>query len=81
MAHVLLYCTEMFIGSFFSLHLQMLTDLNRVDFGSVQDQAGWVCPNCKPERVQELEKGFKDMLAQNANLGLHTSLFIIIIFF
>lgn len=45
---------------------QMLTDLNRVDFANVQEQASWVC-QCEDSMVQQLEQDFKKTLqAQNS---------------
>ncbi|XP_053394041.1 DNA-binding protein RFX2-like isoform X4 [Mercenaria mercenaria] len=45
---------------------QMLTDLNRVDFANVQEQASWVC-QCDDSMVQQLEQDFKKTLqAQNS---------------
>ncbi|XP_052245141.1 DNA-binding protein RFX2-like isoform X4 [Dreissena polymorpha] len=45
---------------------QMLTDLNRVDFANVQEQASWVC-QCEDSTVQQLEQDFKKTLqAQNS---------------
>ncbi|XP_052774823.1 DNA-binding protein RFX2-like isoform X3 [Mya arenaria] len=45
---------------------QMLTDLNRVDFANVQEQASWVC-QCDDSVVQQLEQDFKKTLqAQNS---------------
>uniref|UniRef100_A0AAQ4Q5C0 Transcription factor RFX3 n=1 Tax=Gasterosteus aculeatus aculeatus TaxID=481459 RepID=A0AAQ4Q5C0_GASAC len=37
---------------------QMLSDLNRVDFANVQEQASWVC-QCEEGVVQHLEQDFK----------------------
>ncbi|XP_070564341.1 transcription factor RFX3-like isoform X3 [Ptychodera flava] len=44
---------------------QMLSDLNRVDFANVQEQASWVC-QCEDQVVQRLEQDFK-MTLQNQN--------------
>uniref|UniRef100_A0ABM0GVD5 Transcription factor RFX3-like n=2 Tax=Saccoglossus kowalevskii TaxID=10224 RepID=A0ABM0GVD5_SACKO len=44
---------------------QMLSDLNRVDFANVQEQASWVC-QCDDQVVQRLEQDFK-MTLQNQN--------------
>nr|XP_060642122.1 DNA-binding protein RFX2-like [Anolis sagrei ordinatus] len=49
---------------------QMLSDLNRVDFANVQEQAGWVC-QCPEEEeglVQRLERDFKRALQQQSSL-------------
>ncbi|XP_075236299.1 regulatory transcription factor Rfx [Lycorma delicatula] len=46
---------------------QMLTDLNRVDFHNVQEQASWVC-QCDSELVQRLETDFKVTLQQQNSL-------------
>ncbi|KAM7359194.1 DNA-binding protein RFX2-like [Cochliomyia hominivorax] len=46
---------------------QMLTDLNRVDFHNVQEQAAWVC-QCDPAMVQRLENDFKAALQQQSSL-------------
>ncbi|XP_011436654.3 DNA-binding protein RFX2 isoform X5 [Magallana gigas] len=40
---------------------QMLTDLNRVDFANVQEQASWVC-QCDDAVVQQLQDDFKKTL-------------------
>ncbi|XP_060081474.1 DNA-binding protein RFX2-like isoform X1 [Ylistrum balloti] len=40
---------------------QMLTDLNRVDFANVQEQASWVC-QCDDSVVQQLQEDFKKTL-------------------
>ena len=45
----------------------MLTDLNRVDFLGVQEQASWVC-GCDSETVTRLEESFKATLEQGASL-------------
>lgn len=47
---------------------QMLSDLNRVDFANVQDQASWVC-GCDAEAVAAVEAQFKDALKQQSGLG------------
>lgn len=46
---------------------QMLTDLNRVDFHNVQEQASWVC-QCDYGMVQRLEEDFKSTLRQQNSL-------------
>ncbi|XP_035826803.1 DNA-binding protein RFX2 [Aplysia californica] len=46
---------------------QMLTDLNRVDFTNVQEQASWVC-QCEDVLVQQLEQDFKNTLKQGNSL-------------
>ncbi|KAJ1531999.1 hypothetical protein ONE63_000633 [Megalurothrips usitatus] len=46
---------------------QMLTDLNRVDFHNVQEQASWVC-QCDSQIVQQLETDFKMTLQQQNSL-------------
>ncbi|KAK6188564.1 hypothetical protein SNE40_004716 [Patella caerulea] len=46
---------------------QMLTDLNRVDFANVQEQASWVC-QCDDTVVQQLEQDFKKTLKQQTSL-------------
>ncbi|CAG5133769.1 unnamed protein product [Candidula unifasciata] len=46
---------------------QMLTDLNRVDFTNVQEQASWVC-QCEDSLVQQLEQDFKATLKQGNSL-------------
>ncbi|XP_049732485.1 DNA-binding protein RFX2 isoform X3 [Elephas maximus indicus] len=46
---------------------QMLTDLNRVDFANVQEQASWVC-QCEESVVQRLEQDFKLTLQQQSSL-------------
>ncbi|XP_072255553.1 MHC class II regulatory factor RFX1 isoform X2 [Pyxicephalus adspersus] len=46
---------------------QMLSDLNRVDFTSVQEQASWVC-RCADRVVQRLEQDFKLTLQQQSSL-------------
>ena len=33
----------------------MLSDLNRVDFGNVQEQASWVCNPCSGDVVKTIE--------------------------
>ena len=33
----------------------MLSDLNRVDFNNVHEQASWVCNPCTSEMVREIE--------------------------
>lgn len=37
---------------------QMISDLNRVDFKNVQEQASWVC-ECRDELVCSVEHSFK----------------------
>ncbi|XP_072031161.1 LOW QUALITY PROTEIN: DNA-binding protein RFX2-like [Amphiura filiformis] len=46
---------------------QMLSDLNRVDFANVQEQASWVC-QCEDKVVQKLEQDFKRTLQQQNSL-------------
>uniref|UniRef100_A0A8C1NDY1 Regulatory factor X, 1b (influences HLA class II expression) n=1 Tax=Cyprinus carpio TaxID=7962 RepID=A0A8C1NDY1_CYPCA len=46
---------------------QMLSDLNRVDFTNVQEQASWVC-GCEDGVVQRLEQDFKLTLQQQNSL-------------
>uniref|UniRef100_A0A8D2JER7 DNA-binding protein RFX2 n=1 Tax=Varanus komodoensis TaxID=61221 RepID=A0A8D2JER7_VARKO len=46
---------------------QMLSDLNRVDFSNVQEQASWVC-QCEEGLVQKLEQDFKLTLQQQSSL-------------
>ncbi|XP_055060269.2 MHC class II regulatory factor RFX1 isoform X1 [Misgurnus anguillicaudatus] len=46
---------------------QMLSDLNRVDFTNVQEQAAWVC-GCDDGMVQRLEQDFKMTLQQQNSL-------------
>ncbi|XP_035027373.1 MHC class II regulatory factor RFX1 isoform X3 [Hippoglossus stenolepis] len=46
---------------------QMLSDLNRVDFTNVQEQASWVC-QCDDNVVQRLEQDFKMTLQQQNSL-------------
>ncbi|NXP49429.1 RFX2 protein, partial [Heliornis fulica] len=46
---------------------QMLSDLNRVDFANVQEQASWVC-QCEEGVVQKLEQDFKLTLQQQSSL-------------
>uniref|UniRef100_A0A8C9QUF0 DNA-binding protein RFX2 n=1 Tax=Scleropages formosus TaxID=113540 RepID=A0A8C9QUF0_SCLFO len=46
---------------------QMLSDLNRVDFANVQEQASWVC-QCDETLVQRLEQDFKVTLQQQSSL-------------
>uniref|UniRef100_A0A3Q2Z639 Transcription factor RFX3 n=1 Tax=Hippocampus comes TaxID=109280 RepID=A0A3Q2Z639_HIPCM len=46
---------------------QMLSDLNRVDFANVQEQASWVC-QCEENMVQHLEQDFKATLQQQSSL-------------
>ncbi|XP_042171702.1 MHC class II regulatory factor RFX1a isoform X1 [Oncorhynchus tshawytscha] len=46
---------------------QMLSDLNRVDFANVQEQASWVC-RCEDRVVQQLEQDFKLTLQQQNSL-------------
>ncbi|XP_057896677.1 DNA-binding protein RFX2 isoform X3 [Melospiza melodia melodia] len=46
---------------------QMLSDLNRVDFANVQEQASWVC-QCEEGMVQKLEQDFKLTLQQQSSL-------------
>ncbi|RWS27998.1 DNA-binding protein RFX2-like isoform X4, partial [Leptotrombidium deliense] len=44
---------------------QMISDLNRVDFKNVQEQASWVC-QCDDHLVEQIEQSFK-LLLQEAN--------------
>ncbi|KAF6739151.1 MHC class II regulatory factor RFX1 [Oryzias melastigma] len=46
---------------------QMLSDLNRVDFSNVQEQASWVC-QCEDDVVRRLEQDFKATLQQHNSL-------------
>ncbi|XP_060037952.1 DNA-binding protein RFX2 isoform X2 [Erinaceus europaeus] len=46
---------------------QMLSDLNRVDFANVQEQASWVC-QCDEGIVQRLEQDFKLTLQRQSSL-------------
>ncbi|KAJ8270450.1 hypothetical protein GJAV_G00114830 [Gymnothorax javanicus] len=46
---------------------QMLSDLNRVDFTNVQEQASWVC-QCNESMVQRLEQDFKVTLQQQSSV-------------
>ncbi|XP_075994846.1 MHC class II regulatory factor RFX1a isoform X4 [Genypterus blacodes] len=46
---------------------QMLSDLNRVDFANVQEQASWAC-RCEDRVVQRLEQNFKLTLQQQNSL-------------
>ncbi|XP_036410486.1 DNA-binding protein RFX2-like [Megalops cyprinoides] len=46
---------------------QMLSDLNRVDFTNVQEQASWVC-QCSESVVQRLEQDFKLTLQRQSSL-------------
>uniref|UniRef100_A0A673JFT7 DNA-binding protein RFX2 n=1 Tax=Sinocyclocheilus rhinocerous TaxID=307959 RepID=A0A673JFT7_9TELE len=46
---------------------QMLSDLNRVDFANVQEQASWVC-QCDESVVQRLEQDFKVTLQEQSSL-------------
>ncbi|KAF3687344.1 MHC class II regulatory factor RFX1 Enhancer factor C [Channa argus] len=46
---------------------QMLSDLNRVDFTNVQEQASWVC-QCEDRVVLRLEQDFKMTLQQQSSL-------------
>eukprot|EP01137_Pigoraptor_chileana_P016810 Opistho-2@73936 len=45
----------------------MLSDLNRVDFGNVHEQAAWVC-QCPDDVVRRLEGEFKQYLQQQHTL-------------
>jgi regulatory factor X 1/2/3 len=42
---------------------QMISDLSRVDFRNVQEQASWVC-NCDDDVVEQIEQSFKSLLQQ-----------------
>lgn len=44
---------------------QMISDLNRVDFKNVQEQAYWVC-RCDDEMVEHIEQSFKSLLQQDS---------------
>jgi regulatory factor X 1/2/3 len=46
---------------------QMLNDLNRVDFGNVQEQASWVC-QCEEGMVSGVEQDFKLTLQKETSL-------------
>lgn len=46
---------------------QMLSDLNRVDFNNVQEQARWIC-QCDRETVMNLEAEFKKTLQKLSGL-------------
>ena len=46
---------------------QMLNDLNRVDFGNVQEQAYWVC-QCEEGIVSQIERDFKQTLQRKTSL-------------
>jgi regulatory factor X 1/2/3 len=46
---------------------QMVDDLNRVDFKSIQEQAAWAC-QCDDSSVQRLEADFKQTLQQQGSL-------------
>ena len=50
----------------------MLNDLNRVDFGNVQEQASWVC-QCDANMVQKLEGEFKATLQEQVLLSFISS--------
>uniref|UniRef100_H3D985 Regulatory factor X1 n=1 Tax=Tetraodon nigroviridis TaxID=99883 RepID=H3D985_TETNG len=51
-----------------SAHInQMLSDLNRVDFNNVQEQASWVC-QCEDRVVLRLQQDFKMTLLQQNSL-------------
>ena len=45
----------------------MLTDLNRVDFTNIQEQAAWVC-QCEDTTIQQIEQDFKVTLQQQNSL-------------
>ncbi len=47
----------------------MLTDLNRVDFTTVHDQAGWVCRGCDAGDVDRVQREFKRVLQEQADVG------------
>ncbi|OTF79513.1 hypothetical protein BLA29_011510 [Euroglyphus maynei] len=42
--------------------LQMINDLNKVDFKNVQEQASWVC-QCDEDIVHQIESSFKAFLS------------------
>lgn len=46
---------------------QMLSDLNKIDFRNVQEQASWVC-ECDPTLVKHFEQDFKRQLESQAGL-------------
>lgn len=46
---------------------QMLSDLNRVDFNNIQEQASWVC-QCDENSVREFEIDFKNALSEQRTL-------------
>ena len=46
----------------------MMSDLNRVEFNNVHEQASWVC-QCDLGNVQSLEAEFKATLMKQAGLG------------
>ena len=47
----------------------MISDLNRVDFANVQEQASWVC-QCDESLVSRLELDFKNTLQSQVLLLL-----------
>lgn len=42
---------------------QMISDLNRVDFRNIQEQASWVA-NCDDQLIEEIESSFKALLQE-----------------
>jgi regulatory factor X 1/2/3 len=46
---------------------QMISDLNRVDFANVQEQASWVC-QCDEALASRLEMDFKNTLQSQVYL-------------
>ena len=57
-----------FLSLSISVLLQMVDDLNRVDFKSIQEQAAWVC-QCENGSVERLEKDFKQTLQRQSSLA------------
>jgi hypothetical protein len=47
----------------------MLSDLNKVEFNNVHEQASWVC-QCDLANVQSLEAEFKATLMKQTSLGM-----------
>ena len=50
----------------------MLSDLNKVDFNNVQEQANWVC-QCDSEVIKKMEQNFKQTLQGQNELGKNFS--------
>ncbi|XP_067138944.1 transcription factor RFX3-like isoform X5 [Centruroides vittatus] len=46
---------------------QMMTDLNRVDFHNVQEQASWIC-QCNEDIIEWIQQDFKNTLQQQNSL-------------